>query len=259
VTSHSKKSNSLLRRLVYFVVMVMTGGSAGIGGWFFKDYPQLQALTEAVLGKSVDELDQGEGGKIKDRLTTAVAEVLTRDPKGPGVYKVRITALKLDPRQFTQGKTVDIQAEVRKTDAQGKNVLVWESKAYGENLAVVGRDDLTIDWDNRPFEIEWRPGEHIEVSAWDRRSGFFNPKTFKMALPERDVFPLASGPHALAAASSRKAVQSDLNRIVFDSRRTGAAPGSSGPERGAPEPSIAGRNGAGRARADVAERPIIIR
>jgi len=249
----------MLRRLVYFLVMVMTGGSAGIGGWFFKDYPQLKALTEAVLGESVDELRDGEGAMIKDRLTTAVSEVLTRDPKGPGVYKVRITALQLDPRQFTEGRTVDIQAEVRKIDAQGNNVLVWESKAYGENLAVVGRDDLTVDWNNRPFEIEWRPGEHIVVSAWDRKSGFFSPKTFKMALPGPDTFPLASGPHALAAASGKNAAQSDLNRIVFDSRRTGDSPEPSGPDRDAPERSIARRNGAGRSTADASDRPIIIR
>ena len=239
--------------------MVMTGGSAGISGWFFKDYPQLKALTEAVLGKSVDEFDQDEGLKIKTRLKTAVTAALTRDSKGPGAYKVRITALELDPRQFPEGRTVDIQAEVRKIDAQGNNVLVWESKAFGENLAVVGRDDLSVDWNNRPFDIEWRQGERIVVSAWDRKSGFFNPRTFTMALPGPDEFPLASGPHVLAAASNRKATQSVLNRIVFDSRRTGAGPDSSDPEPNAPERSVARRNGVGRSTADDSDRPIIIR
>lgn len=239
----------MIRRLVYFIVMVMTGGSAGIGGWFFKDYPQLQALTEAVLGKSVDAIDRGEGTKIKDRLATAVSDVLTRDPNRPGVYKVRITELALDPRQFTAGKTVDIQAEVRKVDPQGNSVVVWESKAYGENLAVVGRDDLTVDWNKRPFEIEWRPGEQIIVAAWDRKSGFFSPKTFKMALPAPGAFPLASGPHALAVASNKSAVQSDLNRIVFDSQRTGDAP----------DGTAVARKGSDRPIVDVAERPIIIK
>ncbi|MDR3620036.1 MAG: hypothetical protein P4L85_11855 [Paludisphaera borealis] len=249
MTRQSKKQQPLFRRLVYFVVMVMTGGSAGIGGWFFKDYPQLQALTEAVLGKSVDEIGQGEGSVIKERLASAVSQVLTRDPKRPGVYKVRITELKLDPKQFTAGKTVDIQAEVRKIDAEGKSVLVWESKSFGENLAVVGRDDLSVDWNKRPFEIEWRSGDQIVVAAWDRKAGFFSPKTFKMALPEPDTFPLASGPHVLAVVSSRSADQSTLNRIVFDSQRTGDA---------ADRPTVA-RKGSDRPAVDVAERPIIIK
>jgi hypothetical protein len=249
VTRHAKKKDrSLLRRLVYFVVMVMTGGGAGIGGWFFKDYPQLKPVAEAVFGKSVEELGQTKAAVIKEKLSTVVSEVLANDPKRPGVYKVRITELSLDPKQFAEGRTVDIQAEVRKIDADGKNTLVWESKTFGENLAVVGRDDLSVDWNKRPFEIEWKPGEQIVVAAWDRKSGFFSPKTFKMALPEPGAFPLASGPHALAVASSKGAVDSDLNRIVFDSRRVGNAA----------QPDDA-RKGPDREPVDVAERPIIIR
>jgi hypothetical protein len=86
------------------------------------------------------------------------------------------------------------------------------------------------------------------VAAWDRKSSFFSPKTFKMALPEPGTFPLASGPHALAVAATKGAVDSDRNRIVFDSRRVGdsARPG-------------AGPRGSDRQPVDVAERPIIIR
>ena len=112
---------------------------------------------------------------------------------------------------------------------------------------MVGRDDLVVDWNKRPFEIEWRPGEQIVVAAWDRKSGFFSPKTFKMVLPEPDTFPLASGPHALAAASNRKAPQSDLNRIVFESQRTGAATESAAPER---EAATLGRQAERRRSAD---------
>jgi len=248
VTRHAKKESSLFRRLVYFLVMVMTGGGAGIGGWFFKDHPQLKTAAEAILGKSVEELGQTKAAVIKETLSTVVSEVVSRNPNRPGVYKVRITELALDPKQFADGKTVDIQAEVRKIDADGKNTLVWESKSFGENLAVVGRDDLTVDWNNRPFEIEWKAGEQIVVAAWDRKSGFFSPKTFKMALPPPGTFPLATGPHAMAVASSKGAVDSDLNRIVFNSQRVGNA--------AAPSPD---RKGSDRQPVDVAERPIIIR
>jgi hypothetical protein len=256
VTKRAKKPQSLFRRLVYFAVMLMTGGGAGIGGWFFKDYPQLRAITEAVLGKSDEGEEDGASDaarkavQVKARLATAVTEAFTSDPKRPGVYKVRITELALDPKQFTPGRTVDIQAEVRTVDADGKSTLVWESKAFGENLAVVGRDELAVDWNKRPFEVAWRPGDQIVVAVWDRKSSVFSPKTFKMALPKPGTFPLSSGPHALAVAgANRSAVESDLNRIVFESQRAGEAPD---------RPALA-RKGSDRPSVDASERTIVIK
>jgi hypothetical protein len=85
---------------------------------------------------------------------------------------------------------------------------------------VAGRDDLTATWVNRPFEIEWSPGDQIVVDVWDRKSGFFDQKQLRMALPEPGIFPLASGTHALEISDrDRSARNSDLNHIVFQTER----------------------------------------
>lgn len=215
----------LLRRIVYFLVMIMTGGTAGVGGWVFKDYPELRAIVSLFLGDP-DDRDGADGGgrTSKSKLDAAkavVAEVFARTPNQPGVYTVRINEVRLDPARFPKGHTVDIQARVRKIDERGRESTVWESKTFGENLAVVGRDELSAKWANRPFEIDWRDGDQVSVEVWDRRAGLFSSTRFNMAPPTPDAFPLASGTHALEVASrGRSAVESGLNRIILDSRRS---------------------------------------
>jgi hypothetical protein len=239
VSTHRKKT-SLLKRAIYFVLMMVTGGGAGVGGWAFKDHPRLQALLGMALGKSEDSAS--EGGELKTVLTAAVKSAIGQDDgRRPGVYKIRITEVKLDPRLFPAGRTVDIQARVRTVGRGGKETTVWESKNYGEKLAVVGKDDLATDWARRPFEIDWAPGTRVLVEVWDRKSGVFDQKQFKMAAPEPGVFPLASGTHALEASGrSRSTQDSDLNRIVFKSERVGGTSSGDSPKQ-------------------VAERPIVIK
>jgi hypothetical protein len=239
VSTHRKKK-SLLKRLVYFVLMMVTGGGAGVGGWALKDHPRLQALIGMVLGK--DQEPGAEGGELKTVLAEAVKGAIAgNDTRRPGVYKVRISEVKLDPRLFTPGRTVDIQARVRKIDAEGNETTVWESKSYGEKLAVVGKDELAFDWMKRPFEVDWAPGTKVVVEVWDRKSGLFEQKEFKMASPEPGVFPLASGVHALESIGrSRPSRDSDLNRIAFKSERVGEPSREESPKQ-------------------VAERPIVIK
>ena len=257
----------LLRRVLYFLIMIMTGGTAGVGGWCFKDYPELQPIFALFFGGYDDE-----GGDKPGKIAAAkdiLVDVFTRMPNRPGVYTVRINEVRLDPAQFNDGHTVDIQARVRKIDERGNEATVWESKTYGENLAVVGRDELSAQWANRPFEIDWRDGDQVTVEVWDRRAGLFSSTSFKMARPAPDAFPLASGTHALEVASrSRSAAESDLNRIVLDSKRSGDSPArlddavqrSADPRtassRSAPAPA---RRGPDREDDDPDDRPIIIR
>jgi hypothetical protein len=244
VTTH-RKPKSLVRRLITLVVMVLTGGGAGVGGWAFKDHPQVRALLAAILGKS----DEPEGSDLKSTLASAVDGVLNREnPRQPGAFKVRIAEIRLDPKLFKEGRTVDIQTQVRKLDAEGNQTVVWESKSYGQNLAVVGKDDLTAAFTNRPFEIDWTPGEKVVVDVWDRKGGLFDRKELKMSLPEPGTFPLASGVHPLEVRGrGGSSLDSELNRIAFQTVRVGDA----GSQRG------------GESRADgpreVAERPIVIK
>ncbi len=216
MTAH-KKPKSLIRRLVYFVVMLLTGGGAGVGGWAFKDHPQIHTLLSMVSGKADDS--GADGTDLKSKLTSVVAGVLQDDPRQPGRYKVKISEVQLDPKLFKAGHTVDIQTRVLKIDDQGKETPVWESKNYGENLAVVGKDDLTAAFVNRPFEIDWAPGDKIVVEVWDRKGILFDRRDLKMSLAEPGVFPLTSGTHALAVSGRNgSGLDSELNRIVLQSQ-----------------------------------------
>src|SRR5690242_14897641 len=49
-----RKPRSMLRRLVYFMLMLATGSGAGAGGWAFKDHPRVRALLGMVLGKTAE-------------------------------------------------------------------------------------------------------------------------------------------------------------------------------------------------------------
>jgi hypothetical protein len=244
VSAHKK--NSLFRRLVYFVAMLVTGGGAGVGGWAFKDHPRIQALIGMVTGKAEDSA--GDGIDLKSKLTSVVAGVLQDDPRQPGLYKVKINEIQLDPKLFKAGRTVDIQARVLKIDGQGNQSVVWESKNYGENLAVAGKDELTAAFVNRPFEIDWNPGDKVAVEVWDRKGILFDRRELKMALSEPGIFPLASGIHALAVSGrSGSELDSELNRIVLQSQRVADSQARRG----------------GNSRSDVpdqvAERPIVIK
>ncbi|MDG3006753.1 hypothetical protein [Paludisphaera mucosa] len=242
----SADKSPLLRRITYFVVMIMSGGGAGIGGWLCKDHPQLQPLVSLFLGKPGEA--GGEVPQIKSALKTVIAGALSASASGPGVYKVTIDTVQLDPKAFTPGRTVDVQARVRKIDAGGSESVVWESKPFGENLAVVGRDELSAHWSNRPFEVEWRAGDRFMVEVWDRKAGLFSAQTFRMARRDVDVFPLATGEFALEPEGRvQPGTDPSRNRVVLASRRTGDS---------AVRPAQPPR---GDAPAEVAERPLIIR
>jgi hypothetical protein len=242
----AQKKKSLFRRLIYFVVMLVTGGGAGVGGWAFKDHPGIQALIGMVMGKAEDSV--ADRSDLKSKLTSVVAGVLQDDPRQPGLYKVKITEIQLDPKLFKTGHTVDIQARVAKIDGQGGETVVWESKSYGENLAVAGKDELSAAFVNRPFEIDWSPGEKVVVDVWDRKGILFDRKELKMALPEPGVFPLASGTHALGVSGrGGSELDSELNRIVLQSQRVGDSQSRRGGDSRTDDPR------------QVAERPIVIK
>jgi hypothetical protein len=224
--------------------MLISGGGAGVGGWALRDHPILQAVLGRVVPTSEDgSIDRAE---LKEKLASVVSEALKRDDgKKPGVYRVKIAEVQVDPGLFKEGRTVDLQARVRRRDASGKEMTVWESRPYGENLGQVGRDELAATWSHRPFEIEWAPGDTVFVEVWDRRSGFFDRKALVTTAPSTDVFPLASGPHPLSLDGVR--LDANRSRIVFQSQRIGDAHSLSGAKSQPDDPR------------EVAERPIVIR
>jgi hypothetical protein len=257
----SAAKSPLYRRFVYFLVMVMTGGGAGVGGWLCKDYPQLQPILALVFGPSDDEGGADGNGPRAGELIETIVEKVKSAAGAPGVYRVKLDGVQLDPKSFTPGRTVDVQARVIRIDADEMETVVWESRRYGENLAVVGRDELSASWSNRPFEVEWRRGDRFMIEVYDGRAGLFSSsRSFRMARRDTDGFPLASGEFALEPEGRiRPGTDPSRNRVVLASSRTGDSAARAGdvtPREPSTRPPA--RRGLDLP-ASVAERPILIR
>jgi hypothetical protein len=219
--SRKKRRPSLLRRLLYLLVLASSGG----GGWLVKDHPRVQAVWTLLTGKPAEGATSADA--IPGALATAVVDLLkpADDFRQPGTYQVTIPQVHLDPSLFKAGHTVDIQARVLKVDPRGRSTTVWETRPYGERLAVAGKDELSAGWPQRPFQIDWHPGERLMVEVYDRRTGLLvEPTRFVLAPAEAEPgeFPLKPGTFALEPArKASSAVDPQSNRIVLKSQRVG--------------------------------------
>jgi hypothetical protein len=243
-----RQKTSLLKRLIYLVLLV-SGGSAGVGGWVFKDHPRMQALWTLWTGDPADLASSGEGGKLVSEAIDALKP--REDFRRAGAYEVRITKVDLDPALFQPGRTVDIQAKVLRRDAHGRDATLWDSKSFGERLAVVGKDELSAGWPDRPFQVDWKPGEQLVLQVIERKTGLFNePTQFTLAGsdPAATEFPLKTGDFPLELAHRADSHRTPGSHVVLQSRHAGE-PG----KRAATDVAAMG------APTDVDERPIVIK
>jgi hypothetical protein len=243
--SRKKQKPSLLKRLFYLLAF-FCGSGAGLGGWAFKDHPRAQALWTLVTGKPAAAEDaRADALGLEGSLVREVTEALEphADFCTTGVYQVTIRKVELDPALFQRGHTADIQAKVHALDAHGRDTTLWDSRSYGERLAVVGRDELSAGWPNRPFQVEWKPGEQLVLEVYDRKTALFMPpKSFTLAASDRAVseFPLKTGDFTLQPVGKVDASADRCkNHAVLRSQRQG--------DSGQHEP------------AQVATRPMVIR
>ena len=210
-----KQRTSLFRRLVYFAIVLISGG--GAGGYAFQGHPLVQSLLKVVTGDSVD----GSAPSAEGSLVTEVVDGLKpRDNfSQPGLYQVTVAKVALDQKLFRPGHTVDIQARVKKLGAGGREATVWDAKSFGSRLAVVGRDELTAEWSDRPFQVAWSPGDRFMLEVYDARTGLFiEPRRFTLtqAGSPKTEFPLRSGDFPLEAAGKPdSSVNPRTNHVVL--------------------------------------------
>jgi hypothetical protein len=236
------KPRSLFRRLLYFLVLV-TGGGAGVGGWALKDHPRAQALWTLIGGDPAP----GQASDGDCPLLSGVADALKPvDPfREPGTYQVTVSTVQLDPTLFKPGHTVDIQAKLHRLGSRGTDETLWETKQYGERLAVVGRDELTAGWPHRPFQVEWNTGDQLVLEVYDAKPALFTQaQKFTLITPDSEgpVFPLKTGDFPLEPSRRpERPIDPRINHVVLKSQRIGAA------------------HAQGQGPTQVAERPIVIK
>ena len=237
-----KGRTSLFRRLVYFAIVLISGG--GAGGYAFQDHPLVQSLLNAGH-RQVRRWSRAPARRLagdgRRRRPQARATAFSQ----PGLYQVTVAKVELDQKLFKPGHTVDIQARVRKLGAGGRDATLWDAKAFGSRLAVVGKDELTAGWPDRPFQVEWNPGDQFVLEVYDARTGLFiQPRRFTLAQADSPAteFPLKSGDFPLEAAQkSDSPVNPRTNHVVLKTER------------------LRDLRSADQGPTQVAERPIVIK
>jgi hypothetical protein len=236
-----KPRTSLFRRLIYFAIVLISGG--GAGGYAFQDHPIVQSLLNIVSGNAAD----GSAASAEKTLVTDVIDALKPGDSfsQAGLYQVTIAKVTLDQKLFRPGHTVDIQARVRKLGAEGRDGTVWDAKSFGSRLAVVGRDELSAGWPDRPFQVAWNRGDQFVLEVYDARTGLFiEPRRFTLAQANSPSgeFPLRSGDFPLEAAQkSDSSVNPRTNHVVLKTER------------------LRDLQSADRGPTQIAERPIVIK
>lgn len=209
------------KKLAYLVMLL--SGAGGIGGWQLKDHPMLQQVLTVLVGDDAPE------GKLEALAKTGVAKLIdsASDFSRSGVYEVRIDQLKLDPKAFRTGQTIDLQVRVRSIDESGVEKIAWNSADLGSQKAVVGRDELTATWSNRPFQLGWSPGEMLILEVYSRKL-LRETVTFRTNMERSTVFPLRTGPQTLVSVGVEAPVgRPEDSQVTFTSKRIGDRPGQS--------------------------------
>ena len=231
----SKAKKKSLKQKFIAMVMVLTGG-AGIGGWQLKDYPVVKSLVSKVTGEEIN----GDT-TLKDVARKGVSRLVetTLDSKKPGVFEVSIDELNLDPAAFKRGQKIDIQARVRSTNSEGVERIVWDSATLGSQRAVVGRDELSASWADRPFQVDWAPGESLVVEVYGKQL-LSDRVLFQTSAQDPTSFPLRSGKQSLLSVTGGRKSAGDEpeaeSRIVLSSKRVSSEAGAGEVARGGHNP-----------------------
>lgn len=179
---------SLLYRFRGLILLLLTGG---LGGMEMSEYPILSRIISYLQSDSGGVLaDEGLRSGIVSRLEKVAA---TRfDPYSkPGTFEVKIERVSLSDLEYEAGRTIDLQVRVARVRGGRAETIVWDSRKMGANRRVVGRDELTVGWSEKPFQIDWKPGDRYILEVWDCSGRLKFTKLFILDRTGRaDEFPL---------------------------------------------------------------------
>lgn len=188
----SGKSGSVLLLVLLLLV------AAAIAGYFKPDLPVVGPLVSRWFHSAAAYHDQS------------------------GRWTVRVVNLTLDPEEFDQGENVDLQVVILKRGADGADTEIWNSEAFGERMAKVGRDSLTAAWADRPFTFQWNVGDRLVVQVWDQQ-GIDTRLCEWVTESSAKEFPL-SGQHVFTLVKERTPRSAEGNSITFEAAREEAQP-----------------------------------
>jgi hypothetical protein len=187
--------------LILFVVLILIL-AAGIAGWRYPDLPVIGPLMSSFFEKGAEGMDRS------------------------GVYQVTVKGLQLDPQEFADGETLDLQVRVVSIGKEGKETQIWNSSQYGERIAVAGKDPLTAQWSDRPFEMSWTPGQVVRLEVWDER-GLGRTKVAEWnAKEDGKEFPLTGKLNVSPIKDGRPVTprQNAINTVELAAKRVGDLP-----------------------------------
>ncbi|MBE7490709.1 MAG: hypothetical protein HS108_02940 [Planctomycetes bacterium] len=191
-----KKGGSKGLTLLGLLLLVVL--AAGVAGFLNPELPVVGPLVRTFFKVGAEKLDKS------------------------GVYTVKVTSVVLSPEEFSEGENLDIQVTVESVNADGKTRLLWESKQFGARKAKVGKDPLTANWLDRPFDMEWRAGDKLVVKVWDR-AGLGSTELCVWEISSGEAFPL-KGAHTFEKVKGKTPRPGGTNQIVFEASRKGDLP-----------------------------------
>ena len=201
------------------LVVLLSGGGAGLGGWQYRDSLLAQFVQKAEDGEFSG--DDALVGVLKSKVHDVLESYQSFSTEGR--FEVRIEELALDSGLFKPGQTIDLQVYVTKLDLRGKKTLVWNSQTVDRRLVRVGNSPIATSWQVSPFEVDWVPGDRMVVEVWDHKA-LFSTKLFELSelieAPSKPVFPLKTGAHSLSFVPKHdKNYDTAVNQVVLRSRR----------------------------------------
>jgi hypothetical protein len=215
------EKKSLFKRLMW-LVMLLTGGGAGVGGMELTDYPILSHLLGLVREQVAGDATPIE--LVREGLVSKLDSLGAFRRRG--VFEVRVSRIAVGEESFSKGQTLNLQARVwRLAGAEGgKDEMIWTSRSFGDRLAVVGKDDLTAGWPDRPFTVEWEPGQKYRLEVWNVR-GLRASRLYEITADDPTAFPLSTGDMAPETlADGKPPAPPDAYMVKVESRRTGDLP-----------------------------------